>query len=60
MGQRAGDPDGLLLWRNDGSPLEHAAQTFDVGERPVREVAERAFANFAALAIALAEQDGGG
>ena len=34
------------------SPLEHAAQTFDVGEWPVGEVAERAFADFAGLAIA--------
>src|SRR3954470_10845664 len=39
--------------------LEHAAQALDGSGRPVGEVAQRAFAHLAALAIALAQQDGG-
>src|SRR3954463_4137296 len=39
--------------------LEHATQALDVSGRPVGKVAQRAFAHLAALAIALAQQDGG-
>ena len=44
---------------NDGAALEHAAQAFDVGGGPVGEVAQRAFADLALVAVALAQQDGG-
>src|SRR4051794_7302805 len=57
--QAAGDGDGVLLGWDDGAAFEHAAQAFDVSGGPAGEVAQRAFANLAALAIALAQQDGG-
>jgi hypothetical protein len=59
VGQAAGDGKGVVLGRDDGAPLEHAAQAFDVRGGPVGEVAKRAFADFALVAIALAQQDGG-
>src|SRR3954471_2382026 len=59
MRQAAGDGDGVVLGRNDRAALEHATQALDVSGRPVGEVAQRAFAHLAALAIALAQQDGG-
>jgi hypothetical protein len=40
-------------------PLEHAAQTFDVGARLVGEVAQGVLADLAILAVALAQEDGG-
>jgi len=60
MRQAAGDGEGIALGRDDGAAFEHAAQPFDMGRRPVGEVAQRAFAHLAALAVALAQQDGGG
>ena len=57
--QAAGDGEGVLLGGDDGAALEHAAQAFDVSGRPVGEVAQRAFADLAVLAVALAQQDGG-
>jgi hypothetical protein len=57
--QAAGDGDGVVFGGDDGAALEHTAQAFDVGRRPVGEVAQRAFANLTFLAIALAQQDGG-
>jgi hypothetical protein len=50
--------EGVTLGGDDGAPFEHAAQPFDVGGRPVRQVAEGAFADPAVLAIALAQQNG--
>ena len=44
---------------NDGAAFEHAAQAFDMSRGPVGEVAERALADLAVLAVALAQQDGG-
>jgi hypothetical protein len=40
-------------------PLEHAAQTFDVGARLVGEVAQGVLTDLAILAVALAQEDGG-
>ena len=54
MGQAAGDGEGILLGGNDRPALEHPAQAFDMSGRPVGEVAERAFAHLALVAIALA------
>jgi hypothetical protein len=45
---------------DDGPAFEHAAQTLDVGCGPVREVAQGAFADLAAPAVALAQEDGRG
>jgi hypothetical protein len=59
VGQAAGDGEGVLLGGNDGAPLEHAAQAFDVSRGPVGEVAEGAFADLALVAVALAQEDGG-
>jgi hypothetical protein len=59
MGQAAGDGEGILLGWDDGAPLEHAAQTFNMGRRPVGEVAERTFADLALVAVTLAQEDGG-
>ena len=58
--QAADDGEGVALGGDDGAAFEHAAQTFDVGGGPVGEIAEGAFADLAVLAIALAQQDGGG
>src|SRR3954471_15996168 len=58
--QRAGDGEGVLLGGNNRTALEHTAQTFNVRGGPVGEVAQRAFADLAFMAIALAQQDGGG
>ena len=60
VGEAAGDGEGVVLGRDDGAALEHAAQALDVGRGPVGEVAEGAFADLAVLAIALAQEDGGG
>jgi hypothetical protein len=57
--QRTGDGERVAVGGDDGSAPEHAAQPFNVSGRPVGEVAERAFTNFAAFAMALAQQDGG-
>ena len=34
--QTANDGEGFTLCGDDGAPLEHPTQTFDVGRRPVR------------------------
>jgi hypothetical protein len=60
MRQAAGYGEGFALGGDDGAALEHAAQTFDVGGRPVREVAEGAFTDLATLAVALAQENGRG
>jgi hypothetical protein len=58
VGERADDSEGVALSRDDGAAFEHAAQAFDVRGGPAREVAQRAFTDFAAFAIALAQEDG--
>jgi hypothetical protein len=58
--QAASDGEGILLSGDDGAALEHAAQAFDMGRGPAGEVAQRAFADLARVAKALAQQDGGG
>src|SRR5689334_6225772 len=60
MRQAAGEGEGILPSGDDGAALEHAAQAFDVRGRPVGEVAQRAFADLAVVAIALTQQDGRG
>ena len=57
--QAAGDGEGVALGGDDGAAFEHAAQAFDVGGRPVGEIAEGALTDLAVLAVALAQQDGG-
>ena len=57
--QATDDGEGVALGGDDGATLEHAAQPFDVGGGPVRQVAQGALTHLAALAIALAQQDGG-
>ena len=59
MRQGADDGEGVAPGGDDGAPFEHAAQLFYVGGGPVGEIAEGALTNLAALAIALAQQDGG-
>ena len=51
--------EGVPLGRDDGASLEHAAQPFDAGNRPIREVAQRALTHLAPLTVALAQQNGG-
>ena len=58
--QGADDGEGVAFGGYDGAAPEHATQPLDVGGGPVGEVAQGAFTNLAALAIALAQQDGGG
>ena len=58
--QAADDGERVTLGGNDGATLEHAAQAFNVGRRPVGKIAQCAFANLAAFAVALAQQDRGG
>src|SRR5690349_4566684 len=60
MAMRQAAGEGILPGGDDGAALEHATQAFDVRGRPVGEVAQRAFAHFALVAVALAQQDGGG
>ena len=58
--QGADDGEGFAPGRDDSAASEHAAQTFDVGGGPVREVAEGTFTDLSTLAIAFAQQDGRG
>ncbi len=55
--QAADDGEGLTLGGDDRAALQHTAQTFDVGYRPVGQVAQRALTDLAAFAVALAQQD---
>jgi hypothetical protein len=59
MRQCAHHGKGIALGRDDGAAFEHAAQAFDMGNRPVRKVAQRALTHLAVLTIALAQQDRG-
>ena len=55
--QRALDPK--LVRRDDGRlALQHPAKRLDLGVRPIREIGERARLHLAAVAIALAQQNG--
>jgi hypothetical protein len=57
--QRAGDLEGLGSQRRQGLAGEHPAQAVNLRLRPVEDVGERARLDLAALAIALAQEDGG-
>src|SRR5580693_3313104 len=57
--QRTGDLEALGSERREGLAGEHPAQAVDLRLRPVGDVGERARLNLAALAIALAQEDGG-
>src|SRR3954447_25914904 len=59
MRQAAGNGEGILPGGDDGAALEHIPQAFDVRGRPVGEVAQRALAHLALVAVALPQQDGG-
>jgi hypothetical protein len=58
--QAANDGEGFALGGDDGAAFEHTAKACDVGGGPVGEIAESALTDLAALAKALAQQDGGG
>jgi hypothetical protein len=51
---------GLAVCGDDGTALEDAAQALDIRHGPVGEVAEGSLPDLAVVAIALAQQDGGG
>src|SRR6202042_1414294 len=57
--QAADDGEGVMSGGDNSATLEHAAQAFDRGGRPVGEVAERALTKPAVLAVSLAQEDGG-
>ena len=57
--QRAHHREGVAFGGNDRAALEHPAQPFDVGRRPIREIAQRALTHLAVRTVALAQQDGG-
>ena len=65
--QAADDGEGVTLGGDDGAAprisqgqaLEHAAQAFNVGRGPVGKIAQCAFTNLAAFAVALAQEDRG-
>src|SRR5580692_3171051 len=57
--QRAGDLEALGSQRRQGLAGKHPAQAVDLRLRPVGDVGERARLDLAALAIALAQEDGG-
>lgn len=50
--QAARHGKGVPLGGDDGAASEHATQSFDMGNRPVREIAERALTDLAVLAVA--------
>jgi hypothetical protein len=58
MRQRAGDGEGFTIGGDNRTAFEYAAQTLDVGRRPIGEIAERALTDLTVLAVALAQQDG--
>jgi len=58
--QAAGDREGVVLGWDDGAAFERGAQAFDVRGGPVGEIAQRALADLALVAKALAQEDGGG
>ena len=58
--QTADDGECGALGGDDGPPFEHAAQTFDVGGGPIREIAERTLPDLTPLAVALAQEHGRG
>jgi hypothetical protein len=60
MRQRADDGNGIPVPRNDGAAFEQRLEAGDPLVRPVGEVQERALLDLASLAVALAQQDGGG
>jgi len=55
--QAAYDGEGFRLGGDDRAALEDAAQTLDVGCRPVGKIAQCALTNLAAFAVALAQKD---
>ena len=57
--QGADDVEGVPEAGHRGAPLEQDAQSLDESGRPAGEVGEGALLDLAALAIGLAEQDGG-
>ena len=59
VGQGADDVEGVLEAGHRGASLEQDAQSLDESGRPAGEVGEGALLDLAALAIGLAEQDGG-
>ena len=57
--QRAGDLEALFADRHEGLAGQHPAQALDLRLRPIGDIGQRARLDLAALAIALAQQDGG-
>ncbi len=60
MRQRADDGNGIPVPGNDGAAFEQRLEAGDPLVRPVGEVQEGALLDLASLAVALAQQDGGG
>ncbi len=56
--QRTDDGNRLLPVGNDGTAFEQRLQASDPLLRPVRQVQQRALPDLAAVAVALAQQDG--
>src|SRR5262249_61561366 len=60
MRQRADDGDGVPVPGDDGAALQQHLEPGDAIERPVGEVQQGALLDLAAVAVALAQQDGRG
>ncbi len=52
VGQRTDDGQGLTLGGNNGAAFEHAAQTCNMCDGPIGEVADGAFTDLTALPVA--------
>jgi hypothetical protein len=58
--QTADDGEGIALGGDDGAALQYTAQALDMSGGPVGKVAHCALTNLAALAVALAQENGRG
>jgi hypothetical protein len=57
--QAAQDAQTILAHRGDRLIAQHPAQRLDLRRRPIRYIGERALLDFAAVAIAFAQQNCG-
>ena len=60
MRQRTDDGEGLPVRGDDGAAFEQHLETGNSLARPVGQVQQGALLDLAAIAVALAQQDGGG
>jgi len=56
--QAPGDSKRVMFGGDDGTPLQYAAQAFDVRCGPIGEIAQGALTDPAVLSIALAQENG--